>query len=155
MTKQEKQLANLQKQITTLSKRIAKLNERHNSEHLVNRLDSQSKRICRLSRMYHNFQNNQRYYIQKRLPGVLKNQKVREKTNRLYNNSIKVLARKLNNQIMFPFLSTSKSGRKRFIGFFSRQEMNKLRWFMDKNISAFGDFRKRAPNKKPRSKKKG
>jgi len=105
---------------------------------LQNRLDSQSKRIEKMHSKLAQIVTNQRYYINKRLPGILQRAKIRSTFTNEYKRVKNILS--TFGKEHFVIISTSKNGdikKRRYIGMFTHVEMQRLRRFLEKDLRQF------------------
>lgn len=100
--------------------------------YIKNRLDSQSKRIRALND--HIMQNisNQRYYLNKRLPNVLKKERARQSFTDAFKKTKVLLGLFTKRQVGYLTKKTrdSQNDKPRYIGLFSNVEMHRLRQFL-------------------------
>lgn len=99
---------------------------------LENRINSQSKRINKLQQKLNQIVNNQRYYINKRLPDILKREKAKADFVDVYKHATNIL-KAFTEKDKISFLSKSKDPElkeTRYIGLFTNGEMYKLRLFL-------------------------
>lgn len=105
---------------------------------IKNRLDSQSRRIEKMHSKLAQIVENQRYYINKRLPGILERAKVRGTFTNEYKRVKEILS--TFGKENFIIVSNSKNGnlkKQRYIGMFTHVEMQRLRRFLEKDRRMF------------------
>lgn len=117
-------------------------NDIPNVHSLKKELDKQTQQIKALRLKVSSILSNQRYYINKRLPKVLKREDIKQKFNNTYRHATQVL-KAFTDKDKISFISRSKDPKKkekRYIGLFTNGEIHKLRLFLaDKRERKFKD----------------
>lgn len=106
--------------------------------YIKQRLNSHSKRIEKVHSKLAQIIENQRYYINKRLPGILERAKVRGTFTNEYKRVKEILS--TFGKEHFVIVSNSKNGnlkKQRYIGMFTHVEMQRLRRFLAKDRRMF------------------
>ncbi len=112
---------------------------------LYARIDKQAQQIKALRLKVSQILSNQRYYINKRLPKILKREEIKQKFNSTYLHATQIL-KAFTEKDKISFISRSKDPErkeKRYIGLFTNGEMHKLRLFLaDKRERKFKEKKK-------------
>jgi hypothetical protein len=110
----------LPRRLANLSVRISRMNQKQNALALPERLESLSKRIRKVGRKIDNVISSHDHYIKKRLPSVLKRQKIKDSMFKSYASLMKQFKKN-------KFIQLSSHNRLRRVGLFTWVEMRRLR----------------------------